>query len=209
MNNKIYDTIGMITTAFLGSLYMLSTIGKLNASVIFLLTVGLLLGVILPDIDSKHNKLVRCLTTTITVLVMTICTLSLGVAINNKGSIVSASQVLGQYFNLTQMKWLDLFLSQIVNVNGLPAFGLLITFGKLSPHKGFTHKVIGAFLFCSTAFVIFNTPIAIGFTLGYFIHILLDKTVSDGLVFFELFFPLQKYNGQYSLFKVSYSHANK
>ncbi|SHF08526.1 metal-dependent hydrolase [Clostridium fallax] len=69
------------------------------------------------------------------------------------------------------------------------SFAILVILGKMSPHRQFTHKILGTVAFCTVAWLLFSNYIAIGFIVGYISHILADKTTPAGLKFFDLKLP--------------------
>ena len=73
-------------------------------------------------------------------------------------------------------------------------FNKILTFliiGKLSPHRMFTHKWLGTFLFCGCVYFIGNIYLTLGFTMGYILHIVCDRFSPRGknLKFFEFKLP--------------------
>lgn len=45
----------------------------------------------------------------------------------------------------------------------------------LSPHRMFTHKWLGTLAFCSCVYFIGDTYLALGFSMGYILHIVCDR----------------------------------
>ena len=81
-----------------------------------------------------------------------------------------------------------LFRNKETMMVGLVAFIMLFVFGVLQPHRGFTHSILGAFLYIYAIHMI--CPIvAPMFAAGFFSHILIDLLNKKGM---RLFFPLKK-----------------
>ena len=70
-------------------------------------------------------------------------------------------------------------------------FCVLTILGKLSPHRMFTHKWLGTLAFCSCVYFIGDTYLALGFSMGYILHIVCDRFSPRGknLRFFEFKLP--------------------
>lgn len=92
-----------------------------------------------------------------------------------------------------------LILSYCKSSWALSLFCVLVTLGKLSPHRGFTHRILGIISFCVTAYFAFALPFAVGFIIGYIMHPLADKQTEDGLDIFKLRLPLQNSKGKVSI----------
>ena len=78
-----------------------------------------------------------------------------------------------------------------VNYFAAIIFCVLTILGKLSPHRMFTHKWLGTLAFCSCVYFIGDTYLALGFSMGYILHIVCDRFSPRGknLRFFEFKLP--------------------
>ena len=148
--------------------------------------VGSVLGSYMPDIDSKKSKASQVFNKVLLYIIV-----AFGV-----------SNILSTALNLTFLEEILKHASGGMLGNfGLVLFALLALAGKLSPHRGFTHKWFGTGLFCASTFIAFNQAFAIGFTIGYALHILADRTTSAGkhLNFLEFRLPCQNSKGDFKL----------
>lgn len=68
---------------------------------------------------------------------------------------------------------------------------IAIVLGKLSPHRMFTHKWLGTLMFCGSVYLTGNIYLALGFSMGYILHIVCDRFSPRGknLKFFEFKLP--------------------
>ena len=209
MSGKVHSIIGITTAALLGSAYMLYSLGAIDSSTLLLLMSGSLAGSLMPDIDSKRSKASQKFTSLAIIFLSIFTIIAITNSINNKAQLTIV-QTLETTIHSVPVQWVKQMLEQVTDLSGLLVFLMLTTVGKLSPHRGFTHKVMGTFCFCTVAFIAFNNTFATGFTSGYLLHILADKMTPAGLTFLELVFPLQKSNGSFvSPLKIGHRHANK
>ena len=207
MSGKVHSMIGITLTAFLGSAYMLHSLGAIDSSTLLLLMSGALIGSLMPDIDSKRSIASQKFTSLAVIFLIVFSAIAIANSINSRAQL---AQSLETTIHSVPVQWVKQMLEQVTDLSGLLVFLVLTTLGKLSPHRGFTHKVMGTFCFCAVAFIAFNNTFATGFTSGYLLHILADKMTPAGLTFLEIVFPLQKSNGHFiSPLKLGHSHVNK
>lgn len=185
MNGKQHATIG--TVGALGLTYVASTTQGVDLTAVGLTTVlaGAVIGSWAPDIDSKKSK---------------------GAQLFNKifmGAIIAYAglnflgDVTGSHvFDLIMQSTRDSVLGNI----GLLLFIATTIAGKLSPHRGFTHKWFGTLLFCGTAMMTFNSNFAFGFIVGYVLHLIADKTTKAGkhMNFLEFRLPCVDSKGKFN-----------
>ena len=76
---------------------------------------------------------------------------------------------------------------------------LLLTFvSHLSPHRVFTHKIIGTLSFIILGLITFNRVFFYGYAIGYILHLIADAALTkEKLEFFELRLPLQNSKGEF------------
>lgn len=181
MNAKQHCTIGAVT-GLVGSYAYLG--GNLQPSnlkdVVVPVIVGSVVGSILVDIDSKKSKASQ---------------------IFNK-IVMGSALFLGASFYLN-LPIMDSVMSMVKD-NFMGNLGLLIVLinlvlGKFSSHRGYTHRWLGTFVAIASAFMAFNKMFAVGYSLGYVLHILADRTTADGknLKFFKLHLPLTNSKGKF------------
>lgn len=182
MTGRQHAIIGTTCGAVVG--YVLtstSNMSTLNTSMTIVQTIfGSLIGALIVDIDAKHSKASQAFAKIGIALIWFI----VGLKVFNLDSIDT-------YYKMFQ--------TNTLSTVSIMAFALLITIGKLSPHRQFTHKVFGATLFCIMAYIIFVKPMAIGFVIGYISHILADKTTKAGLKFFDFKLPMQNRRGKFEI----------
>lgn len=71
---------------------------------------------------------------------------------------------------------------------GLILFLILIVFSKFSPHRSFTHSLLGIFLYSISMFLIYSSLVPV-FIFNYGLHLLADFFADKGI---ELFYPYKK-----------------
>ena len=88
-----------------------------------------------------------------------------------------------------------------LNVEGIVLFSILTILGKLSPHRMFTHKWLGLLLFCLSTYLMGNEFLAVGFTMGYILHIIADRITKNGkyLNFFQFKLPLKNSRNKFTI----------
>lgn len=181
MTGKQHCAIGT-TVGVIGSYaYLGGNLSPANLATIAVPVVaGAFIGSYAPDIDSKKSKASQVFNKIVLTLV-----LALGV---------------GFYLQLPIM---DKVLS-VVKEGALGNIGLLIfianlVLGKLSGHRLYTHRWIGTLVAIGSAYIAFNKAFAIGFAVGYLLHILADRTTADGkhLKFFRIQLPMTNSKGRF------------
>lgn len=76
----------------------------------------------------------------------------------------------------------------------LTVFVINTTLGKMSPHRGYTHKILGTSIFLICIFNLLSLNYSIAFALGYIIgHIVMD---GEFFRFFQIRFPLTNTKGK-------------
>lgn len=178
--------VGIGVTGTIGFMAVLvNAVGMvLNPFMSVAMIIGSILGSYMPDIDSKKSKASQAFNKILLYVIV-----AFGV-----------SNILSSFLNLNfAQELLSNVTGGVVSNLGMILFALLTFAGKLSPHRGFTHKWFGTALFCASAFLAFNSAFAIGFTLGYILHIAADRTTSAGkhLGFFEFRLPCQNSKGNF------------
>lgn len=129
------------------------------------------LGALVPDIDTSKSIIARQFTKLITILIW-IFALSFVMKIP---IIDNASK---------------LFKNNIFII----IFAINLTLGKMSPHRGYTHKFLGTLVFLICAYNIFTFNYFLAFTLGYLVgHIVMDGEIMH---FFEFRLPFVTSKGK-------------
>lgn len=150
---------------------------------------GSVFGSLMPDIDSKKSKASQVFNKVLFYFIMAFGVIRF---INNGKVSTASSTVLAKVVDL--ITYNSLFSSF-----GLLLFLSLVVAGKLSPHRGFTHKWLGTLSFCLVALITFESSFAWGFIIGYLLHLVADRCTKDGkyLKFFELRLPCQNSKGKF------------
>lgn len=187
MSGKQHSRIGVSLAIALILAYYVKLGGHLNVTDTITILLSSVIGSLIVDIDSKRSKASQALAKVMTVIFWSILILSI------------ADRYLVSGISSNTLDYLVNVLLSIDNRFGLFILCILITLGKLSPHRGFTHKVLGTSLFIIVSFLTFGKIFSIGFIIGYISHILADKTTPEGLKFFELRFPLQDKKGKFNI----------
>ena len=172
MSGKEHMALG--TTCSIIFIFSLIFLGhsQFNLGMI-ILVIGAVIGSYMPDIDSQKSKASQVFNKVLTIfLIITIVFYYLGIQ-----------------FHLSFIKLAGTFIK--LNTKGLIFFAILTVLGKLSPHRMFTHKIIGTLLFCTSVYIMGNEYLFSGFTLGYILHIVADRISRNGkyLKFFEIKLP--------------------
>lgn len=186
MSGKTHSFIGMVVAIILWIGYTMGTSGIVKLDVLAPIMIGAIVGSLIVDIDCKRSKASKIFTAVITVVIWIIIFL-----------------VLSYKYKIVDLSFINAFIGKIMiyckNKKALVAFALLITLGKLSPHRQFTHKWFGTMLFSITAIICFNKFIAVGFIVGYISHILADKLTPAGVKFLDFKLPLVDRKGKISI----------
>ena len=172
MKGKEHMIVGTTATATMGiGLVINNNIG--NVAYLIPLVIGGFIGSYMPDIDSRKSKASQVFNKLIMILVVA---LLLG---NSFGLALSIDDIV------------NIFKYTSENYIGLIFFCINTILGKLSPHRMYTHKILGTIMFCWSVYLIGNKYLALGFTTGYILHIVCDRFSPRGknLKFFELKLP--------------------
>lgn len=186
MSGKIHGFIGLVVAIILWIGYTLGLSGVMKINILISMMIGSFVGSLIVDIDCKRSKASKVFSAIITILIWIIILIMLCEKYN--------------IFDFPIMKFLE-YKKLIYNRSGLGliSFAILITLGKLSPHRQFTHKWFGTLLFAITAIITFNKFVAVGFIVGYMSHILADKLTPAGVKFLEFKLPLCDRRGKFSI----------
>lgn len=182
MSGKVHCCIGLITISILSvSLAYLGLIG-LDNKIVAYLTIGAILGSFIVDIDSTRSKASQVFNR-----ILTYCSVGFFIFYLTGEKLPSVTRIYSKinYILGSNKAGLYLFI-----------FLILIVLGHMSPHRGFTHKVLGTSCFLIMGYLVFNVYVFVGFMVGYVMHILADKLTPEGLKFFEIRFPFQNSKGK-------------
>ena len=182
MSGKEHMTIG--TSAAIGLVIGLVFLGNmtLNFNMIVLI-IGGIIGSYMPDIDSHKSTAAQIFNKVLTIAVI----------------IISIFYYCGIKFQMSYIYNFNKFLN--LNVEGIVLFSILTILGKLSPHRMFTHKWLGLLLFCLSTYLMGNEFLAVGFTMGYILHIIADRITKNGkyLNFFQFKLPLKNSRNKFTI----------
>ena len=182
MSGKQHETIGITISLLLITIliyFQLATPGKW----IMILLIGAIIGSYMPDIDSKNSKASQ--------------------VVNNIICIMLLMMFILHYTNIEQISYINKFMLNITsNMNKIFPFIIITILGKLSPHRMFTHKILGTTLFILSVYIIGNDILTIGFVIGYILHILADMTTAAGknLHFFEIKLPMMNSKNKFNVY---------
>lgn len=183
MSGKAHSIIGVVLTMVC---LILPTTVKLFPvkPVMWLCLLGALVGSLIVDICSKKSKAAQAYTK-IAFIVLA------GYVLFN---------IVGTYAFKSLPSSAEVFKNVMLSENGirLIPFIVVVFLGKVSPHRQFTHKILGTTLMIGTAYFGFKYDFTVGFAIGYLAHIVADKTTKAGLKFFDLKLPMRTANGSYS-----------
>ena len=183
MSGKQHSAIGLGLAIAIYMLLVIFTTVRIYYPEAFQILLGTFISSFLVDIDSERSKASQLFTRIVTILLWAIILLIAVTKYAHIGNLNSIVNYLSTYF------------FSLHNFKGLIILVILITLGKMSPHRGFTHKILGTACFLVTVYFTFGLIFSIGFTLGYVAHLLADKTTSNGLRIFELRLPCQDEEG--------------
>ncbi len=172
MTGKQHMIIG--TTASLTMSAFLISSKSINSTLpVIALVGGSIIGSYMPDIDSDKSKASQTFNKAVTSLIIAF----------------TLAYITGQALNFKNLANLLKINGQ--NLSGITLFSILTILGKLSPHRMFTHKILGTSLFCLSVYLMGNLYITFGFIMGYVLHIVCDRFTKKGkyLKFFELKLP--------------------
>lgn len=159
---------------------------------------GAVMGSLIVDIDSRNSKASQYFSN----IFMSIFAMILfGIMFNDMFTSMIQPKVGNALPNpliIFQSVWVSCYnfiCDNIIKDNASLVFFITLTIlGKLSPHREFTHKIVGILLFCLTALLTFKLTTAIGFVIGYVMHCLADKTTPAGLKIMQIRLPFQSDN---------------
>lgn len=202
-SGKTHAIIGAGVSIIGTSAYMYTTQGAVDYSVITPVLVGSVFGSLVVDIDTKKSKASQAFAKVITSLVWVylIGTLSVKYIPSLSETLKVNSQLLetsGNILSSSSAFILQKALSLTTNNLGVFLMCVLITLGKLSPHRQFTHKWFGTLLFLSVGFLMFSYDSYIGFFIGYVMHLVADSRTPAGLDFLDFKLPMQNRKGKFN-----------
>ena len=151
---------------------------------------GALLGSLIVDIDSKRSQASQAFAKVLTAVVISVIGLKLFMkyGIDYKGTTTLAG------------KYLNMMLSYMTSSKGMLLFATITILGKLSPHRGFTHKWFGTFCFLMAGYLSMNRIMFVGFSIGYVLHLLADNFLTKEKIHFHRFrLPCQNANGKMNI----------
>lgn len=151
---------------------------------------GAVIGSLIVDIDSKRSKASQFFAKSLTLIVVlfTLFNLLFKYGINLNGT----TTLIG--------KLLEMIVSYFTSSTGMIMFSIFTILGKLSPHRGFTHKWFGTTCFLTSAFFSMNRIMFIGFSIGYILHLIADNYLTKEKIYFKKFrLPCQNANGKINI----------
>ena len=182
MKGKEHMVIGTTATIVMAGGFLVTK--TIDESIhIIPLILGGIIGSYMPDIDSTNSKAGQIFNKILALLVIGI--------------------ILGYILGLTNQisTFTDFIKSNVKNNLDIVFVFVVIILGKLSPHRMFTHKWFGTFLFCLSIYNLKNIYFTIGFTMGYILHIICDKFSTKGkkFKFFEFKLPFKNSKNKFSI----------
>lgn len=184
MTGKQHMTIGTFGATVLTIGFFKVSGNSIDPIALGSIVAGAALGSYMPDIDSKKSKASQMFNKILLFLLLALV----------------GSKMIANATGLQFVEKISSIISGSIYANvGLLLFGAVTVAGKLSPHRQFTHKWLGTVLFGIASFMTFNLTFALGFMVGYVLHILADKTTSAGkhLNFFDFKLPCQNSRGDF------------
>ena len=182
MSGKQHETIGVTISLLLIAIliyFQIATPGKWT----IILLIGVIVGSYMPDIDSKNSKVSQVVNNIICIMLLMIFIL--------------------HYTNIKQISYINDFILNITSdINKMFPFIILTILGKFSPHRMFTHKILGTSLFIFSVYFMGSDILTIGFAIGYILHILADRTTAAGknLHFFEIKLPMMNSKNKFNVY---------
>lgn len=169
MKGREHLAIGVTATSIMG-LAVFNLDKNQNLNYFIPLISGSIIGSYLPDIDAEKSKASQTFNK---VLVITLLLFALVYKLNITNRVIEILSTI-----IVQNKYSLYFI-------------ILVTLGKLSPHRMFTHKWLGTLMFCGSVYLTGNIYLALGFSMGYILHIVCDRFSPRGknLKFFEFKLP--------------------
>lgn len=199
-SGKVHAAIGVTTTLVGVTAYSVLT-KEFRPSLFVEAGVGAYVGSLIVDIDSKKsigsqifNKIFLTLMVVFVLLPMFSKVLINVVDVKDGLDALSSTE----QFAFSLRKLVSSISTYIVRSNlGLYLFVLITILGKLSPHRQFTHKILGTVCFLVSGWLALQTNFFIGYAVGFLLHLVADATTPAGLKFFDIKLPLQKSDGSY------------
>ena len=178
MKGREHLAIGITATSIMG-LAVINFNNEQNLNYFIPLISGSIIGSYLPDIDAEKSKASQTFNK-ILVIGLLLFAIVYKLNITNR-----AIDILSKIF--VQNRYSLYFI-------------ILITLGKLSPHRMFTHKWFGTTLFFYTIYNMGNIYLTLGFIMGYTLHIVGDRVSTNGkhLNFFEFKLPCMNSKNKFS-----------
>lgn len=179
-SGKTHATIGLVGAELVS--VALNSMNLVEFSVADYTTIGIgaVVGSLIVDIDSKKSKASqmfnRCLIAFIVMLVASRF-------VDLSGTNVHLINLIGNYVKNSFFAILLIALTVV---------------SHLSPHRMFTHKVIGTLAFSILALLTFNLEFAFAFLIGYVLHLVADGLFTkEDLRFLEIRLPMQDSRGKF------------
>ena len=186
-SGKVHATYGAIAGVAIACAYSYKT-NTFNPGIITPIIVGSVVGSLIQDLDSVRSKASQAFNR---ILMACIIVLVGSVALTRFTSAEFSKETLGYLgYLISQM------LSLCNSLIGLILFCIVCIISHVSPHRQFTHKIVGFLCFAITAFLAFPKILAFGFILGMITHVIADKRTPAGLNFFDIKLPFQDKDGK-------------
>lgn len=182
-SGKVHTGIGVVSASALAYVGVngFPSVTSVTTSVI----AGAVLGSLIVDIDSERSKASQAYSKVITGAIW------LGVLAVLGGKYIP---------NLNNSEVLRIVLGYFSSNLSLIIFAILATLGKLSPHRGFTHKWFGTALFIIVGYLAFSKFLFFGYIVGYIAHLVADELFTKTkLRFFKFQLPCQDTKGKLSI----------
>lgn len=199
MSGKQHSCIGIVLAIILGMGFTVGKTGAVNILTVLLFVIGALVGSLIVDIDSKKSKASQQFTRVVTMVFWAFLVFVIYQKYLSNNSMINGAMNFTGVKNLFDKIVVLFFIiarTYIKSGVALMFLCILTTLGKMSPHRQFTHKWFGTSLFCITAYFAFENRLAVGFILGYILHIIADKTTPAGIDFLDFKLPLQNRKGK-------------
>ena len=199
MSGKQHSCIGMISAIILGIGFTVGKTGAVDILTVLVFVIGALVGSLIVDIDSKRSKASQQFTRIVTIIFWVFLVFVVYEKYLSNNTLISGTLSftgIKSLFDKIVILFLIIAEKYIKSGFALMILCVLTTLGKMSPHRQFTHKWFGTALFCITAYLAFENKLAVGFILGYILHIIADKTTPAGIDFFDFKLPLQNRRGK-------------
>lgn len=196
MSGKQHSTIGFLVACVLGAGISLNALDVVSVKILLPMTLGAIVGSLIVDIDSKRSKASQQFTKVVMYLIWSYVLVDLLSKVTTDNSVLEMiSHSLGAGGSYLVGQVMEFFTGSI----GMVLFCVLVTLGKFSPHRQFTHKWFGTLLFLFVGYIAFSDLFFIGYTIGYVLHIVCDKTTKAGLDFLDFKLPMQNKKNEFSM----------